>query len=260
MTTGARLAVVGCGIQLGRHLSLRALSEIRDAEVVMGLADAFALDWLKAERPDFESFAGLYGDDKDRRETYAEMVERMLDPLRCGKRVCAVFYGHPGVFARAPHEAVRQARAEGFTAFMEPGISAEACLYADLFIDPGQCGVCSFEATQFLISQRSADPSAWLLLWQLALTGNLDCIGFEPEPARLALLAEKLANGYPPDHEIILYEAAQLPVMPFRADRLRLADLAIASLREHTTLVVPPLHRPKPDPAWLDRLKAIGPE
>jgi len=37
------LAVVGCGIQLGRHVSLRAMSEIRDAEVVMGLADAFAL-------------------------------------------------------------------------------------------------------------------------------------------------------------------------------------------------------------------------
>lgn len=233
------------------------LSEIRDAEVVMGLADAFALDWLKAERPDFESFAALYGDAKDRRRTYAEMVERMLDPLRRGKRVCAVFYGHPGVFARAPHEAVRQALAEGFSAFMEPGISAEACLYADLGIDPGHCGVCSFEATQFLISERQADPSAWLLLWQLALTGNLDCIGFEPEPARLALLSEKLQTWYPADSEVILYEAAQLPVVPFRADRLRLADLPTARLREHTTLVVPPTHPPATDRRWLTRLRAI---
>lgn len=258
MSRAGRLAVVGCGIQLGRHIGSRALSEIRDGEVVMGLADAFALDWLRSLRPDFESFATLYGDAKNRRHTYAEMVERMLAPVRLGKRVCAVFYGHPGVFARAPHEALRQARAEGFQAFMEPGVSAEACLYADLGIDPGQNGVCSFEATQFLISRRAADPSAWLLLWQLALTGNLDCIGFEPVPARLALLADKLQTWYPADHEVVLYEASQLPVLPFRAERLRLADLSSADLREHTTLAVPPLHRPQTDERWLARVKAIG--
>jgi len=257
LTGVGRLAVVGCGIQLGRHIGTRALSEIRYAEVVMGLADAFALDWLKALRPDFISLAGLYGDRKDRRQTYAEMLAMMLEPVRQGRRVCAVLYGHPGVFARAPHLAVQQARAEGFDAFMEPGISAEACLYADLGIDPGQHGVCSFEATQFLVYAKQADPSAYLLLWQLALTGNLNCIGFDAAPERLALLREKLCRWYAPGTKLILYEAAWLPITPFRAERIALAELPEATLREYTTLVIPPVRAALHDKVWLQRLARI---
>src|SRR3546814_6212654 len=77
--------------------------------------------------------------------------------VRAGKQVCAVFYGHPGVFADVPHRVVRKAREEGIPARMEPGISAEACLYADLNLDPGQRGVQSMEATHFLVHDRRSE-------------------------------------------------------------------------------------------------------
>jgi precorrin-6B methylase 1 len=250
-----RLIVVGTGIQLGRHVSQRVLSEIEQAEVVFGLADEFALDWLRQLRPDAIPLAGHYADGKDRRQTYREMEARILEPVRAGRQVCAVFYGHPGVFADVPHVALRKARAEGHAARMEPGISAEACLYADLGLDPGRRGVQSFEATQYLIYQRRVDPTAMLILWQVALVGDLSCTRFEADPARLQVLVDKLLRDYPPETGVILYEAARLPVVRFRAEHLRLTDLPTAVYKEYSTLVILPVAALEPDS---DALAALG--
>jgi hypothetical protein len=143
---------------------------------------------------------------------------------------------------------------------MEPGISSEACLYADLGIDPGRSGVVSIEATQFLLEDRQIDTRSLLLLWQVALTGDTACSRFHAEPQQVEKLVERLLLDYPADHEVILYEAARQPSAPFRADRLSLRDLASAHYEEYTMLVVPPCAPLKPDPAarLLQAMRAAG--
>ena len=251
------LIVVGTGIQLGRHVSQRVLSEIRHAEVVFALADAFCLDWLSGLRPDLKNLGEFYGVDKDRRVTYREMEQAIVKAVRSGRRACAVFYGHPGVFAQVPHAAMRRLREQGFPVRMEPGISAEACLYADLGIDPGRRGVQSMEATQFLAYRHTIDPTALLLLWQVALAGNLDCIGFAARPDRLGILVDKLGRWYPMDTEVILYEAATLPIEEFRAQHLPLIELPQAKYKEYTTLVIPPVAKLERDEEYWDCLRAL---
>src|SRR3546814_2631535 len=91
---------------------------------------------IQGLRPDAINLGRHYAPGKDRRQTYREIDEAIMAQVRAGKQVCAVFYGHPGVFADVPHRVVRKAREEGIPARMEPGISAEACLYADLNLDP----------------------------------------------------------------------------------------------------------------------------
>ncbi len=243
------LVVVGTGIQLGRHLSPRCLSEIQEADRVLVLTDAPAFAMLQEIRSDLIDLRVHYAEGKDRRQTYREMDDAIMAEVRGGHRVCAVFYGHPGVFADVPHAVIRKARAEGYRARMEPGISSEACLYADLGIDPGRSGVQSLEATQFLVEERQIDPRSLLLLWQVALTGDLGCTRFHAEPAALEKLVARLLLDYPADHEVVLYEAAHLPIEPFRADRLALADLPRAHYEEYTTLVIPPLVGPHPSAA-----------
>jgi len=235
------LVVVGSGIEFGRHISERSLSEIREADVVLCLVDSLSLGMIHDFRPDAINLGVYYADGKDRRETYREMDAAIMAEVRAGKRVCAVFYGHPGVFADVPHAVVRKARAEGFVARMEPGISAEACLYADLGIDPGRHGVQSMEATHFLVYDRVPDTSGLVLLWQVALSGDLACSRFHAEREGLQALVERLQRWYPGEHEVILYEAARLPIESPRAERLMLRDLAHARYEEYTTLVIPPL-------------------
>lgn len=235
------LVVVGSGIQFGRHVSERTLSEIQQAQVVFCLADPFALAMVTRLRPDTINLGTHYASGRDRRETYRDIDAAIMAEVRAGKAVCAVFYGHPGVFADVPHQVIRKTRAEGLSARMEPGISAEACLYADLGIDPGQRGIQSLEATQFLCFDRQLDPQGPVLLWQVALVGDWTCTRLESDRECLEALVAKLLRWYPPDHEVILYEAAQLPVGSFRADRMRLCDLPDARYTEVTTLVIPPL-------------------
>jgi hypothetical protein len=224
------------------------LSEIRRAEVLFCLADPATLAMIQSMRQDVINLGRYYATGKDRRQTYREIDATIMAEVRAGKQVCAVFYGHPGVFTDVPHRVVNQARAEGFAARMEPGISAEACLYADLGIDPGRRGVQSLEATHFLYYDRQIDPAGLLLLWQVALAGDLSCSRREADPAGLQALVDKLLRWYPSDHEVILYEAAQLPVFAPRMGRMRLSDLPAARYEEYTTLVIPPLDVLREDP------------
>src|SRR5690606_40484875 len=103
---------------------------------------------------------------------------------------------------------------------MEPGISAEACLYADLGIDPGRRGVQSMEATHFLHYGRVPDTAGLVLLWQVALSGDLSCSRFHPEREGLQALVDRLLRWYTADHEVILYEAARQPIQEPRRERL----------------------------------------
>ncbi len=241
MASSGRLACVGVGMLLGGHISPRAQTEIERADVVFAaVSDPIVELWLKEMHADVRSLQPCYAEGKSRLQTYDEMLELILVEVRAGRRVCGVFYGHPGVFARMPHRAVARARAEGFSAHMEPGISAEDCLYADLGIDPGEFGCQHFEASQLLFYRRRIDPSAYLVLWQIAVAGDRTHRRYSIGAAHRALLVERLAEDYPHDHRVTIYEAATLAIQTPRMDVVALRDLPDAELRLQSTLVVPP--------------------
>ena len=81
----------------------------------------------------------------------------------------------------------------------------------------------------------------WRLLWRVALSGDLACTRLHAGREGVQALIDKLLRWYPPGHELILYEAAQLPIETPRTDRLPLRDLPAAHYEEYTTLVIPPL-------------------
>lgn len=256
-STGS-LACVGIGITLGSHITPLARSHIEKADVVFAaVSDGIVELWLKEMHPDVRSLQPLYAEGKKRIQTYREMVDAMLTEVRAGKRVCGVFYGHPGVFATAPHRAVKLAREEGYRAHMEPGISSEDCLYADLGIDPGSVGCQHYETTQFMLYRRKVDPSAWLVLWQVGLAGEQTGRRFATGPAYRQVLVDVLSRDYPENHEVIIYRAATLPMDSPRIERLPLAHLPQADISSAETLVVPPACQLESDLEILARLTAL---
>jgi tetrapyrrole (corrin/porphyrin) methylase-like protein len=226
----------------------------RADEVLYLVTDPLTAAWLDRAHPRSRSLHGHYEPGKDRAETYAEIVDELLAPMRAGRNVCAVFYGHPGVFVRPGHEAIRRAREEGFPARMLPAVSALDCLFADLAIDPAVTGLASFEATEFVVHRRRPDTAATLVLWQIGVIGEL---GYATEPSRanLAVLAEHLGRSYPAEHETIVYEASPYPLVadPFVL-RVPLRGLPDADVPLLATLVVPPSRTPRRDRATMARL------
>jgi uncharacterized protein YabN with tetrapyrrole methylase and pyrophosphatase domain len=249
------LTVVGTGIRCGVQLTPEARAALLRADRVLHLgADPLMREWLSTLRPDATSLHSLYVPGKKRAETYEEMVNAILAPVREGYDVCAAFYGHAGVFVSPSHEAIRRARAAGFEAKMLPAISAEDCLFADLGIDPGRTGCQSYEATSFLLTNRPVDVAAVLILWQVGVLGEWGH-GRKTDPQRLGLLVGRLLELYPAEHEVILYEASPYPVGDAIAVRTPLRRLAEEVLTTATTLVVPPRERASADPTVRDRLR-----
>lgn len=251
------LFVVGVGICAGKQCTAEARDAIEAADIVYTVVGHFlAQRWIETLNSNTVSLSNLYGSGRTRAETYEAMAGAIVESVRAGNSVCAAFYGHPGVFVGPSHEAIRRTRAEGFEAHMLPGVSAEACLYADLGIDPGQHGCQSYEATDFLLSERRIDGRTALIIWQIAVAGDLNLMAFEPDPRRLALLSEILQETYPAEHEIVVYEAATLPVTRAKVQRLSLGALHTAEVTQASTLYVPPLSPPRASPERLALIKS----
>jgi len=252
------LACVGLGMTMGSHLTPLARSHIEQADVVFAaLSDHVVEIWLQRMHPDVRSLQPYYAEGKSRMKTYRQWVDLMMTEVRAGNRVCAVFYGHPGIFAWSPHKAIEVARAEGFDAHMEPGISAEDCLYAELGIDPGRFGCQHFEASQLLFYERRVDVTGYLVLWQVALVGDWSLTRFETGPAYRQVLVDLLSRDYPLDHEVIIYRGATLPIEKPRIQRIALSDLPGTTLTAEQTIVLPPAAPLKPNLAMRARLEEL---
>ncbi|MGH9278368.1 MAG: SAM-dependent methyltransferase [Acidimicrobiales bacterium] len=249
------LVVVGTGIRALGQLTVEAISHIRMADKVFYVvSDPVAEELIEHLNPKgAESLLGLYRDGRDRSETYRQMVDRVLSSVRDGLRTCLACYGHPGVFVIPSHAAIRQARAEGFSAHMLPGISAEDCLFADLGIDPARAGCQTYEATDFLLSRRVIDPSCALILWQV---GVMDWAyrssGYSL--AALPLLLERLFEYYRPDHPVVVYEAAVYAGCEAVIKTVPLLRIGEAALASSSTLFIPPARPPQVDPFMQQRL------
>ncbi|MBS0556294.1 MAG: hypothetical protein JSR27_02640 [Proteobacteria bacterium] len=255
------LACIGIGITLGSHLTPLARSYLEQADVVfLAASDGIVEKWIESMNADVRSLQPFYGAGKSRLKTYREMTNAILTQVRAGKKVCAAFYGHPGVFARTPHQSIRIARREGFEAHMEPGISAEDCLYADLGIDPGALGCQHYEANQLLYYKRAIDPSAYLILWQVGALGDggRGSALAATNAAYREILIRRLARDYPLTHHIIVYRAATLPIDTPRIERIALRQLAGIDIEVADTVVIPPARKLVPDTRMLRRLEKLA--
>ncbi|NKF49862.1 hypothetical protein G3R49_04655 [Shewanella sp. WXL01] len=255
------LTCVGLGMTLGAHISPISKSYIDNADVVFsGVSNAIVGLWLQEMHHDVRDLQKYYQQGKSRNTTYQQWVDAMLEQVRLGKNVVGAFYGHPGVFAKAPHVAIAQAKKEGFDAKMLPGISAEDCLFADLGIDPGRVGCQQYEASQFMFYRRQLDPSAYLILWQVGVAGDMSLGRFKTGCAHRQLLVELLLETYPAQHEVILYEAAVLPIDKVRQQTVTLGELAKAQVHQHTTLVIPPSEKLQQNTDMLARIELLEAE
>lgn len=257
------LVCVGTGMRMAGQLTPLARSHIETADVVVAaVPNRFARKWLQGIAKEYICLLDYYNDcdieGKNRHDTYARMAATIMAEVRSGKTVCAAFYGHPGIFACIAHMAIKDARAEGFSAEMLPGISAEDCLVADLGLDPGATGAQSMEATQFMVFERAIDPTALLILWQPYIAGDLTRKRFDTTTGRVQILVDKLARYYRLDHQVTLYEAATNPLETARIDTMALDQLPHALLRDITTLVVPPAAQLQPDEHVIAQLNALA--
>ena len=249
--------MVGTGIQWAGQVTPAARGAIRGAEqVLFAVADPWTVRWIREQNPSCEPLP--YPQDRTRRRrTYRDMEDRILAYLEQGLRVCAVFYGHPGVLTTPAHGVIERARSAGFSARLLPGVSALDCLFADLGVDPGRDGCQIYEATDFLIRPRRIETRTPSVFCQVGSIGRLDF--YDPADTEgirkgLRTLSEVLCRDFEPEHEVTLFEAAVLPTEQPRITALPLEALEEAAVTDLSTLFVPAARRGALDESMLRRL------
>ncbi len=258
--TPGSIVCVGVGMTLGAHITPIARSYIEHADVVFcNMSNKYVEEWVMSMNDNVISLQTYYSEGKDRTLTYKEMVAAMMQAVRNGKRVVGAFYGHPGVFAWAPHKVIEQAKSEGFDAAMLPGISAEDCLFADMGIDPGRVGCQHMEASQLMLYERTLDTAGYVILWQVGVAGDLSRGQFLSSTQHRDVLQEVLLDYYPAEHRIALYEAKVLPIDELRIEWIRLEQLANTRIEQHSTLVIPPSRQLTKNVSRRALLKALAP-
>jgi uncharacterized protein YabN with tetrapyrrole methylase and pyrophosphatase domain len=243
------LDVVGVGIDGPPQTTLIAVECMRRADALFYLVGEPTTElWINRLNPKAATLADLYRTGKPRYQTYLEMTDRILSAVRNGQRVCAAFYGHPGVLVMSSHWAIRRAKREGYRTRMFPGVSADACLYADVGVNPGECGIQSYEASDFLLRRRRIDPTSNLVLWQVAVLGESSIRkGMKPRRERLEVLVSKLQRHYPRSHRVTVYEAPTFAASKPLKRTVRLDRLSRTQITSIATLFIPALAPREPD-------------
>lgn len=253
------LVIVGTGIKAVGQLTLEAIAWMKQADSLLYVVgDPIAEEVIKQSNPSALSLATYYQEGMARIHTYNAMVEHILGCVRNGDVTVGAFYGHPGVFAYPSHESIRRARAEGYSAKMLPGISAEDCLFADLGVDPAVSGCQSYEATDFLFNNPVIDSSSQLILWQIGTLGDWTFKTRQYDTRAMPLLVQRLAAYYPMEHPVILYEAATLPNVEHTSSQIPLCYLSSFPVTSAMTLYIPPCRGRQPDEALLQSFTAMG--
>ncbi len=239
-----RLIIVGCGLHPG-HVTLETESHIKNADRVLVVCpNPLSIQHIKKLNSAIENLGRYYTSENSRLTTYRLMAKRMVKLVKQGLNVCTVFYGHPGIFVLATHKAKDALDKQGYEARMLPGISADACLFADLNVDPSTSGCQSYEATQFLLAERNIDVDAALILWQIGLVGETTLKKQAPGQFGLEAITRLLLQSYSPEHRLCIYEAPSLPGFSPRTDWLSLKDLPDCSLSSISTLYIPAVSQP----------------
>ena len=125
---------------------------------------------------------------------------------------------------------------------MQPGISAEDCLFAELRVDPGDSGCQSFEATRFLLYRRKFDTFCHLILWQIGIIGEHGYSSRIKDPTPgLVVLTDYLKQYYDSKHEVYVYLIAPYSIAKPLIERIPLHKLPEAYVDYSSTLYVPPI-------------------
>lgn len=250
------LTLLGTGIHFFAHLSQEAISYIKSADKLLYLVNDPATKlWLEQQNQSAESLDFLYVKNTNRDDNYQLISKYILTALQNYKNVCVALYGHPTIFATPALLAARVARENGEDVMVLPAISAEDCLFADLLIDPGNCGCMSVEATDFFLYQRNFDLGSHLILWQVGVIGAKGQTHHFDNSKNIILLQDYLLDFYHKDHQAILYEASHLTGIKPKILPCKISCLEKMQYTPLSTLYIPPAYRKQYDVATFQKLR-----
>lgn len=251
--------IFGLGLSYFADLTKQISPVVASSDVVYILAsDVSTVSHVRKLNENVVDLFQFYEDGKPRIEIYDEIVRILLEGAKSHDRVSILVYGHPTLFVNPIPRFIEQARSEDFNVQIVPGASAEDWLFAALGLDPSSHGWLSFEATNFLLYLRRADPSAFLVLWQVGALGIFD-YQFHDDVSNesVSLLKGHLEKFFSGDARCVAFEASPFLAIAHRVEEFVLRDILSVSFTKRTTMLIWPEVELVPDISMLKELRGL---
>ena len=234
-----KLIICGTGIQYLTHLTHEAKLHISTSEIVLYLLnDPMTKKWIVENSQQSEDLDILYRSSNMRIDAYKAIENYIIATLEKYEHVCVALYGHPCICAMPALAASEWAVKNNIFVKILPGISADACLFSDLLINPLKYGLQSYEATDFIKSNRNFDLTSNLLLWQVSNILTSEHYK-EVNYAGLELLKSKLLKKYRKNKTIIVYEASLYSHFESKIQEIELNKLLAAEFSALSSIFIP---------------------
>ncbi|HHT0602619.1 TPA: SAM-dependent methyltransferase, partial [Legionella anisa] len=101
-------------------------------------------------------------------------------------------------------------------------------------------GIQSFDATEYLLYDRSVDTSSHVVVYQIGMVGNLGLPTNTVNLEAINFIKHKLINLYKNGKKAIIYEAALYPGTHPKITEFELEQLDRQELTTLSTLYIPP--------------------
>lgn len=245
-----KLFIVGCGIKFLSHMSLEVQAVIQKSDCVVYLVNDPAMkQWIINNSVNAISLDLIYYSFTDRSQAYNSISQEIIKIAKENKNTCFVIYGHPFFLATPSEQIIRNIEKNSSDIKIEilPGISSLDCLFCDLRVDPGSCGIQAYESTEFINKNYKINSDSHLVLWQIGVIGintiindkkALDCRAERIHALRK--MKEKLLIWYEEDHPIILYTASMYPSISFERVDSSISQLDKMVIHRLSTAYIPP--------------------
>jgi Protein containing tetrapyrrole methyltransferase domain and MazG-like (predicted pyrophosphatase) domain len=234
--------LVGYGNRLPNDFTLEMLAVLRRCNRIFGVPPIHAPDF---GIPTMESLLHLYGPGKPRIETYAEMVETVLDAAITDPPVAFATYGSAMVGTLATHRILEEASRRGLTVHVTNAVSSFDGIWADFNIEPF-FGFEIWEASAFARLEIEPNTRANLLLPQAPVFDVVE--GIDPDrmtmrtSTTITVLRDHLLRFYPADHMVHYIKTgsgAGPRLVGADVESIRLHDLDHPGRQQGSTLLVP---------------------
>ena len=206
-----RVFVVGAGIRGRKHLTLEALTYLRQASVVLFFPfDSITSEWLEKdlEVAKSESLAPLYQDGSVDVDNYDRISKKILETAQEFGSVAVLIPGHPRVGVSWIQDLEYYDREVKIRLKIIEGISSFDTMLTDLGRDPLEHGAVVIDANRMLLYRLNLDPRMDYYIYHVCSVGTSRTHFSNPAlNNRLDLLKNWLLRSFPPNHEVELVQS-----------------------------------------------------
>lgn len=219
--------IIGYGINVLDHLTLRAIKDLESSELVLALANNKEIDILSRYCKKIISIKSLYKDGDRDIDNYHRIYKETTSHLMDFNNISLLVAGHPRFGVTLTQLFEIQASKENYTVNVNPGISSFDTMLNDLKIDPLERGSVIIDVNRLLLFEYPINTALDYFIYHISSIGTNKTDFLNPSlNNNVNALKEHLLKFYPLSQEVFMIQSASTDFTNSTITKSTLGDLA----------------------------------